>query len=100
MEREPTQQEISQQPVGVVSVREVLLYLSQDRYLGKKEAAAYTSLSIRNLEARLPEIPHYRVGGKILFKKSELDRWLSQFREGGTQSLDLIVNETLEALGK
>ncbi len=81
----------------VVSVREVLLYFSQDRYMGKREAASYTCLSTRNLEARLSEIPHYRVGQKVLFKKSELDRWIEQFREGGN-SLDRIVDETLESL--
>jgi len=99
MKRE-TQQDLNcQQPVGVVSVAEVLLYFSQDRYMDKREAASYTSLSIRNLEARLNEIPHYRVGTKILFKKSELDKWMEQFREGGN-SLDRIVDETLEALNK
>ena len=88
-------------PLGeqtVISVQEVLLYFSQDRYMNKREAAAYTSLSTRNLEARLSEIPHYRVGKKILFKKSELDHWMEQFREGGTQNLDRIVDETLESL--
>ncbi len=88
-------------PLGeqtVVSVQEVIAYIDRDRYLDKKEAAAYTSLSIRNLEARLGEIPHYRVGKKILFKKSELDRWLEQFREGGTQNLERIADEALESI--
>ena len=81
----------------VVSVQEVIAYVDRDRYLDKREAARYTSLSIRNLESRLPEIPHFRVGKKILFKKSELDRWMEQFREGGN-NLDLIVDETLSSL--
>ena len=82
----------------VVSVQEVLLYFSQDRYLDKKEAAAYTSLSTRNLEARLNEIPHFRVGKKILFKKSELDRWMEAHREGRSRNLDLIADEAVKAL--
>ena len=98
MKRELTQQDLIRQPAGVVSVAEVLLYLAQDRYLDKREAAAYTCLSTRNLEARLPEIPHYRVGRKILFKKSELDRWLEQFREGDSRNLDLIADEAVKAL--
>jgi len=88
-------------PLGehtVVSVQEVLLYFSQDRYMGKKAAAAYTSLSTRNLEARLPEIPHFRVGKKILFKKSELDRWMETYREGGSHNLDRIADEAIESL--
>ena len=84
----------------VVSVKEVLLYFSQDRYLDKKEAAAYTSLSTRNLEARLSEIPHYRVGKKILFKKSELDHWMETYREGTTQNLDRIADEAIESLNR
>jgi len=90
-------------PLGeqtVVSAREILAYVDRDRYLDKREAAAYTSLSIRNLEARLDEIPHFRVGKKILFKKSELDRWMEQYREGGSHNLDRLVDETLESLKK
>jgi len=88
-------------PLGehtVVSVQEILAYVDRDRYMDKREAAAYTSLSLRNLEARLPEIPHFRVGKKLLFKKSELDRWLEQFREGGAQNLERIADEALESI--
>jgi len=98
MKRELTQQDLIRQPAGVVSVAEVLLYLAQDRYLDKREAASYTSLSIRNLEARLPEIPHYRVGKKILFKKSELDHWMETYREGSNHELDRIVDGAMESL--
>ncbi len=82
----------------VVSVREILAYVDRDRYMDKREAAAYTSVSLRNLESRLPEIPHYRVGQKVLFKKSELDRWMETHREGGNQNLDRIADEAIESL--
>ena len=82
----------------VVSVKEVLLHFSQDRYLDKKEAASYTSLSTRNLEARLSEIPHFRVGQKILFKKSEIDRWMEAHRVSNGDSLSSIADDVLEAL--
>ena len=88
-------------PLGeqtVISVQEVLLYFSQDRYMNKREAAAYTSLSTRNLEARLPEIPHFRVGKKILFKKSELDHWMESHREGGSHDLDKIADDAVKTL--
>ncbi len=98
MKHEPTQQDLIRQPAGVVSVAEVLLYLAQDRYLDKREAASYTSLSIRNLEARLAEIPHYRVGKKILFKKSELDHWMESHREGGSHDLDKIADDAVKTL--
>ncbi len=42
------------------------------------------SISPRTLRgwARNPvrPIPHYRVGGKLLFRWSEVERWLEQFR--------------------
>jgi len=84
----------------VVSVQEVIAYVDRDRYLDKRQAAAYTSLSIRTLEGRLDGIPHFRVGTKILFKKSELDRWVEKYREGGSHNLDRLVDETLEFLKK
>jgi len=81
----------------VVSVQEVLVYFDRDRYLDKQEAAKYTSLCVRTLEARLSEIPHFRVGNKILFKKSELDHWMESYREG-TQNLDRIADEAIESI--
>ncbi len=83
---------------GTVSVHEVLLHFDRDRYMDKREAATYTSLSTRTLEGRLGEIPHFRVGRKVLFKKSELDHWLEQFREGGAQNLERIAEEALESI--
>jgi excisionase family DNA binding protein len=82
----------------LVSVKEILGYLTQDRYMGKREAAAYTGLSTRTLESNLDEIPHFRVGKKILFKKSELDRWMETHREGDSHSLDRIVDGAIESL--
>jgi len=100
MERELTQQDLKQ-PAGVVSVREVLSYFDSDRFFSKAELSDYLSISTRTIETHLPEIPHYRVLNSMLrFRKSEIDEWTAQFREGGTQSLDRIVDETLEALNK
>ena len=81
---------------GVVSASEIMAYLDQDRYLNLAEAAKYTSISKRTLRDHLDEIPHRRVGTRILlFKKSELDAWLDQYREGGKAELDELVEECL-----
>lgn len=82
----------------VVSVQEILAYVDRDRYLDKRQAAEYTGLSTRTLEGRLDEIPHFRVGKKILFKKSELDQWIEKYREGGSRNLDRIADEAIESL--
>jgi len=81
---------------GVVSVSEIVAYVNQDRYLNLAEAAEYTSISARTIRDRLDEIPHRRVGTRmLLFKKSELDAWLEQYREGGGEELAQLVDETL-----
>jgi len=69
--------------------------LNQDCYLTLAGAAQYTSISTRTLRDR-DDLPRYRIGKKILlFKKSELDEWMLQYREGGKAELDELVNETL-----
>ena len=81
---------------GVVSVREILAYMAQDQYFNLAGASQYTSISKSTLRHR-DDLPRYKVGKKILlFKKSELDEWLSQFREGGDAELDQLVDECLE----
>ena len=82
----------------VVSIQEVLLYFDPDRYMDKRGAAKYTSLAVRNLESHLDEIPHFRVGNKVLFKKSELDHWMETHREGDSRNLDLIADEAVKDL--
>ncbi len=93
---EQTLKEQEQFLEGTVSVREILAYLDQDRYLSLAQASEYLGISTRTLRDR-DDLPRYRVGKKILlFKKSELDTWLEQYREGGKDELDELVNETLE----
>ncbi len=89
---------------GTVSVREILSYLAQaqDCYLDKRHAAGYLSISVRNLEDRLKEIPHFRLGAKTLFRKSEIDRYMEQHREN-PEAIDLerLANEVvMEVLAK
>jgi len=80
---------------GVVSVREVLNFINQDHYLNLAQASKYLSISTRTIRDR-DDIPRYRVGTKmLLFKRSELDEWMAQFREGGKDELDELVSDTL-----
>jgi excisionase family DNA binding protein len=53
---------------------------TQSGYLDKRSAAKYLDVSPRWIEDRLHEIPHYRPGGKILFRRSELDEWIEAYR--------------------
>ena len=80
---------------GTVSVREILAYIESDRYLSLTEASEYLGISKRTLRD-LADVPKYRVGtNMLLFKKSELENWMSQYREGGNTELDDLLDETL-----
>jgi excisionase family DNA binding protein len=65
-------------------------------------ASQYLGISIWNLEARLKEIPHFRLGSKTLFKKSELDQWMERHRENHDAiDLERLADEVvMEVLGK
>ncbi len=89
-------------PQGQVSVSEILAYIREDRYFSLSETVAYLNLSERTIRERLAEMPHYRVGAKLLFRKSELDKWMLNHREK-PEDLDIgkIVDDVVESiLGK
>lgn len=71
-----------------------------DPYLSLRAAVGYTGLSVRTLRGWLTNpghpLPCYRVNGKILLRRSELDRWLSGFRSVGQQDLDAMVENLID----
>ncbi len=83
---------------STISVREVLVYLETDRFMDLKEVTEYLPLSERTIRDHLNEIPHFRYGKKIIFKKSELDRWMETLRVRD-QDLDAAVKMAEELLG-
>jgi excisionase family DNA binding protein len=90
---------MNQTPQGLVSVSEIMAYLSQDRYLSLSETIEYINLSERTIRERLSEIPHYRVRTKLLFKRSELDTWMLHYRErGDDMDLDHLADEALKGI--
>jgi len=80
-------------------VEEILAYVDRDHYMGTSETCWYTGISRRNIEQRLDEIPHYRLGRKLLIKKSELDQWLQRYQEN-PKDLDVqeLADEAVAAL--
>ena len=73
-----------------------------ERHFNQVEAAHYLNKSLRWLQLQLTgphPPPGFKIGKSWLFKKSELDRWLEQFRAG--TDLNRIADETLrDVLGK
>jgi len=88
-----------QTPLGKVSVQDVLAYVQSDRYMTLAQTLEYLPLSERNIRERLSEIPHYRVGKRLLFKKSELDFWMQGYREEA-EELDIraLAEQALEKI--
>lgn len=61
----------------------MLTDFTQDRYLTKTEAARYLGISVRWLEelrrGNNPP-PSFKLGQRLLFRRSELDAWVEQYR--------------------
>lgn len=78
------------------------LAVPDDGYLSLQTLTRYAGLSVRTLRGYLHDpvtpLPHYRVRGKILVKRSDYDAWLLRFRRCQPASLDTMVNEVLDAL--
>src|ERR1041384_1178379 len=76
---------------GVLAERVVLSTLL-DPFLSLRALAAYSGLSVRTLRGYLELPPHealpcYRVGGKILVRRSAFDGWIDRYRTQGRPKL-------------
>lgn len=73
-----------------------------DPFLSLKALASYSGLSVRKLRQHLEDpahpLPHYRIGGKIVVRRSEYDAWAARYRQVGNADLDKVVAETLRGL--
>ena len=69
-----------------------------DGYLSKTQASDYLGIGVRTIDKRLYEIPHFKLGRRILFKKSELDEWMERYRESSidiSKLADDVVKDVL-----
>lgn len=86
---------------GVVPER-VVVSVALDPYLPLTALAGYAGLSVRKLREFLVDpmhpLPCYRVGGKLLVRRSEFDAWIAAYRQRGREDLNRIVAETLRDL--
>jgi hypothetical protein len=86
---------------GVLAER-VILSTPADPFLSLKALVAYSGLSVRKLRDCLSNpghpLPCYRVGGKIVVRRSEFDAWIAAYREAGRADIGQIVSEVLRGL--
>ena len=71
-------------------------------FLSLKALATYTSVSVRKLREYLDDPthppPHYRVGGKIVVRRSEFDAWIAAYRRVGQSDVGGIVDSVMRDL--
>ena len=82
---------------GILPER-VVVSTPLDPYLPLRALAAYSGLGVATLRGyidKLPDeaLPCYRVGGKILVRRSEFDSWLQQFRALGRPGLAKAIRD-------
>lgn len=86
---------------GVVAER-VIVSTQLDPFLSLRALAAYSGLGVRTLRDHLSDLTHplpcYRVGGKILVRRSEFDGWIARHREVGRSDVDRLVADVLKDL--
>ena len=83
-------------------VETVSVTVPLDPWLSLQAAANYSGLSVRTLRGWLSHLdrplPCYRVGGKVLLRRSELDRWMLSFRQVGAEDLNALADGILKEI--
>jgi excisionase family DNA binding protein len=81
---------------GVLAER-IVVSSDLDPFLSLRALASYSNLSVRTLRTYLTDpahpLPCYRVGAKILVRRSEFDAWMRQHRHVGSSDVDRLVAE-------
>jgi|SRR6516165_7406446 hypothetical protein len=100
MESKRVRRELTQ--VRGILANQVAVSIPLDPYLSLRALASYSGLSIRRLRDLLDDLSHplpcYRIGGKILVRRSEYDAWAASYRQVGQPDVDRIVSDVLRTL--
>jgi hypothetical protein len=79
---------------GVLAER-VVISTMLDPFLTLKALVGYSGIGLRKLYEYLTDpvhpLPHYRVGGKIVVRRSEFDAWIAAYRRLGGAEVGAIV---------
>ncbi len=88
--------------VRSVLAERVVISTPLDPFLSLQALATYSGLSRRKLRDYLAHparaLPCYRIGGKILVRRSEYDAWAMSYRQVGQPAVDRIVTDVLKSL--
>ena len=83
-------------------VEDVAVKIALDPFLSLRALAGYSGLSTRKLRGYLDDphhpLPCYRVGGKILVRRSEFDAWIAAYRTRRRADARTIADDVLRSL--
>jgi hypothetical protein len=86
---------------GILADR-VVVSTALDPFLSIRALANYACVSVRKLREHLEDpvhpLPHYRVGGKIVVRRSEFDSWMVAYRRVGQADVGGIVDSVMRDL--
>jgi hypothetical protein len=86
---------------GVLAER-VIVSTELDPYLTLRALASYSGLSARRLRDLLKDpahpLPCFRIGGKLLVRRSDYDAWAARYRQVGQADVNRVVQEVLAGL--
>ena len=87
---------------GTQGINRVLVGIHLDPFLSLRALSGYCGLSVRTLRGYLDHpnrpLPCYRVGGKLLVRRSEFDCWMLHFKRLPREDLDGVVDDILRDL--
>jgi excisionase family DNA binding protein len=74
-----------------------------------EDLSNYLNVKVKTIYSMVPDIPHYRIGKLIRFKKDEIDSWLEskrknvhqtiqnkKARESTNNQIDLLIRKTID----
>ena len=64
-------------------------------YLTIRQVADYLSIKTSSLYSKIAEIPHYRIGRLLRFRKGEIDAWIETKKEDVPQRTRLHKKRTV-----
>lgn len=86
---------------GILAERVVLSTVA-DPFLDLRALTQYSCLSIRKLRDCLQDpahpLPSYKVGGKVLVRRSDFDGWIAAYRQRDSPQVDAIVDDVLRTI--
>ncbi len=72
-----------------------------DQYFDLKTLSNYSCLAVPTLRDYMREgMPHFKLKGKVLVKRSEFDGWLETFRINKDQELGNLVDGVIRGLSE